>query len=131
MDTPTQTQNMKIRPMIAAIGRINCFTKPCVTQAGFWFYKRRSEPQHQLPVDFLAVLLIDAQHAPADRAGQLIGDGTGQSGQLVEGVMGAEHLHLVAHIDVWQVRQIDHAHIHADPAALGRRSVGGHHPAAV
>ena len=68
--------------MIAAIGRINCFTKPCVTQAGFWFYKRRSEPQHQLPFDFFAVLLIDAQHAPADRAGQLIGDGTGQGEKL-------------------------------------------------
>ena len=31
LDVPTRTHDMKIRPMIADIGRIHCFIEPCVT----------------------------------------------------------------------------------------------------
>ena len=88
-----------------------------------------SEPQQQLPLGDLPVLQIHPGHPLADGAGQLIGDGPRLGGHGLHRVPGPEDLHLVPHVHPGQIRQVDHGHIHADAAPLGRGTLGGHQAA--
>ena len=57
LDIPTPTHNMKIRPMIVTMGRINCFTKPRRT-GGVFHYKshRKGDIRLFLFLAFAAVI---------------------------------------------------------------------------
>ena len=70
---------------------------------------------------------IDAGYPLADGAGQLIGDGSRLLRHIVDGVVRPEDLHLVPHVHAGPIRQIDHAHIHADASPLGAGPSRRHH----
>ena len=78
-----------------------------------------SKSHHQLAVDLAAVFEVNARNALADGAGQLIRNGSGKLRERLDRVIRAEDLDLVPYADIGQLAEVDHAHIHADPAALG------------